>query len=174
MDERTTVESLDLPLDENLTELSESEVDKTVKILSIYLTEKKLGLSYYDELTNSLKSDGYDLSLDEMEGILSSLKYSYEPTILLVQPRVVTNKPLLDLVTSGWDGTPEIYSFHVIKNTFWNYENSLRFMCSKLMIKQETPLNQSVESLSYQVPFPSLPYHPHLRKIISDFLQILI
>jgi hypothetical protein len=142
-------------LDDSLTERSQEEDDKTVKILSIYLTEKRLGVSYYDELTNSLKSDGYDLSLDEMEGILSSLKYSYEPTILLVQPRVVTNKPLLDLVTSGWDGTPEIYSFHIIKNTFWSYENSLRLMCSKLIIKQESLHGQAIDSLSYQV-------HPRL------------
>jgi hypothetical protein len=129
----------------------ENDDERTIKILSIYITDKKLGVAYYDELTNSLKGDGYDIATVDMEGILSSLKFSCDPTIILIQPRVVTNQPLLDVVTSAWDGTPEVYPFHTMKNSFWNYENSIRLMCSKLIVKQDSSRYQSIESLSYQV-----------------------
>jgi hypothetical protein len=162
---KTDAEVMDYQQHENNLEEDEEEVnknefendeDQTIKILSIYVTEKRLGVAFYDELTNSLKADGYDIASVDMEGILSALKFSCDPTIILIQPRVVTNKPLLDIVTSAWDGTPEVYTFHTMKNSYWNYENSIRLMCSKLIVKQESTRNQSIESLSYQVNLVSL------------------
>ena len=41
------------------------------------------------------------------------------PTLLLVQSKTVTNKPLLDLICQRDDGAGEAYPFQVIKNNFW-------------------------------------------------------
>ena len=135
--------------DQDMASGSEAEI---ARILAVYITDKHIGLACYDELTNSLRADGFDTSAQDVEAMLTSVKMVCQPTLILVHPRIVVNTPMLELVTCGWDGVPDNYPYQALKSSHWNLDTALELMCTKLSVRNSTALSRAedIESLSYQ------------------------
>jgi hypothetical protein len=74
-------------------------------IVSICYINKVLGFACFEEVLGRLTVDALPCS-DDIDGLLTTIKASYNPTLFLVHPAIVSNKPLLDLLLTGLDGSP--------------------------------------------------------------------
>jgi DNA mismatch repair protein MSH5 len=66
---------------------------------------------------------------------LKNIKISLSPTLLLLNPKIISNKSLLELVVSSQDGTPDFYRFKAIKTSNWNANNALEIIHNNLVVK---------------------------------------
>jgi hypothetical protein len=132
---------------------------EVVKILVVSIVDKQLGLACYDELTNTIRADGFDTTSDDIEAMLVSAKLICQPTLVLVHPRVVVNTPLLEMVTCGWDGVPGHYPYQAMKSSHWNFNTALELMCTKFFVRDKDHRTFDLDSLSYQENFLRLSSH---------------
>ena len=145
---------------------------------------KRLGVACYDELENSLVADGMDISSDEMESVLNSIKVACNPTLFLLHSQIVANKPFLDLLLADLEGNPDHYRFKVLRSASWNAESSLESICKKLKINESagardagTNMNFSIQAnyqrLSSVLDFDDQQMRQSLSALLS-FMQVSV
>lgn len=142
---------MDVELSETHDSDNEDDGSVACKVLALCVVQKGVGVAFYDELTNSIRADSFQTCPEELEGMLATVKMICEPTLILIQPHVIVNKSLLDVISSGWDGVPDRYLYQTIKTMHWNLNNSLESMCTKLFVKSNRNHSRIIESLTYQV-----------------------
>ena len=104
-------------------------------LVAICYKEKVLGLSCFDELSNTIMTDAIPVQLEDIEDLLVTLKNLINPSLFIVNPHFVSNKGLLDLLLMGVDGEKDTYRNTVSKSANWNPVAALDMMCNKLTIK---------------------------------------
>lgn len=64
-----------------------------------------------------------------------------KPTMLILSPRVVANKNLLDIILNKIDDTETIseYSFSIIKSSEWNADLAVELLYNKVSLRGEDP-----------------------------------
>lgn len=72
--------------------------------------------------------------IDDMEETLSEIKDSLHPTLFLLHPQIISNKPLFDIILSGPDGM-NYYRFQALKSSCWNANNTLEMIHKNLIVK---------------------------------------
>lgn len=97
-------------------DLAESEQS----IIALCYARNCLGLACYEEVSNSICCDALHVPIEDVEQTVMNIKVSLRPTMFLLHPKLLANKPLLDMVLSGIDGSPEAYRFKVLKSSAWN------------------------------------------------------
>jgi DNA mismatch repair protein MSH5 len=134
---------------ENIGVNSDGE-EGTQFLVALCSTNRELGISCYDELTNTLYSDCISISADNLGDTLNNIKTAFNPTIFLVHPRMISNKSLMDSLLVGQDGTPDFYRFKVLKSSSWNEKSTLQLIFKQLVVKEDISGGRQVPSNNYQ------------------------
>ncbi len=132
--------------DSTVTETEEG----TQFLIALCCTNRTLGISCYDELTNTLYADCISISPDNMADTLSNIKTSFKPTIFLIHPRFVANKSLMDTLLCGPDGSPDFYRYKVLKSSNWNEKSTLQLIFKQLVVKENSNGRAVPGSHAYQ------------------------
>jgi hypothetical protein len=77
-------------------------------IVAICFSNRVLGIASYIEIENAIMADSINCN-EDVEEALSRVKLVCSPTLFVVHPSIVSNKPMLDVMLSGIDGTPGFY-----------------------------------------------------------------
>lgn len=74
------------------------------------------------------------MGIDDMEDTLSVVKETLRPTLFLLHPQIISNKPLFDIILSGPGGI-NYYRFQALKSSCWNASNTLEMIHKNLIVK---------------------------------------
>ena len=112
--------------------------DRSVCIIAIFLHNKRLGISVYDEETSTISVDGIIVDGRDMFDILHDVKrdHSAANTLLLLSPSIVTDGQLLAMVTASVDGsamTP--FRYKTLRSAMWNAATAQDTLCNSLFVK---------------------------------------
>ena len=121
----------------------------TNSLVAICYSNKYLGVACFQEITDTIKVASLSVSVNDMDETLNTIKQEFTPTLFLVHPSIVQNKPLLDLLTTNEaDGTPDYYRFKTMKSSNWNEKKSLEIICQNLKLRGDhLKGNQRINSL---------------------------
>jgi hypothetical protein len=78
-------------------------------IAAVCYINKTIGFACYDELSNSIFADSIPVSFEDIDDVLAQIKIAAGPTLFLIHPMILSNRPLLDLLVCGTDGMPNAY-----------------------------------------------------------------
>lgn len=105
-------------------------------IVALCLTNHKLGVACYDEISNSILADTFHFPEGDYEDILIQLKVNADPTLFVLHPTIITNKELLALILQGTDGSPECYRYKTLKTSMWNEKTNMALIHNCLSIRK--------------------------------------
>ena len=129
--------------------MEENDVGEHSSIVSIFWkdNEKKLGVAWYDEITNEVRVEAVGCSLEDIDDTFENIKSITNPTLFLLHPRFIANQQILDLLVmrdeayddGDGDGDARItspYKYVAVKSSAWNSDTALDLACSKLIVKE--------------------------------------
>lgn len=112
--------------------------------VSICTVGNKLAVAHYDEAMNEIHAMCMPAREETLPETLHRVKLKCAPTIFILHPRVLSNKPLLDLILQDVDGEPDGYRYISLKASDWNDDNALHLLCTKIKLRSKgfsPPLN---------------------------------
>lgn len=132
-----------------------NEHDDAQAIMALCQIGKVLGVACYDELSNTILVDAVNANpgctffnkrlafftllrfttSDDMEEIIFTLKETLHPSLLLLHPKIISNKSLFDLILSGPGNLPDYYKFKAMKSSMWNSNTAIELIHKSLVIK---------------------------------------
>jgi DNA mismatch repair protein MSH5 len=115
----------------------EEDIYDHKNILAIHWSDKRMGFSCYSELTNSIRVDSAEISNKDLESIVTSIKSACTPSIIILHPKIINNKELLDIIISNTDDITNTgtYRYQTIKSSCWNFESAIEVITNKLVVK---------------------------------------
>ena len=117
-------------------------------LIALCYTNKRLGVACFEELIDTISVSIVNVSANDMDETLTNLKCRFKPTLFLISPKIVANKPLLDLVLSNeGDGSPDYYRFQALKSSDWNEKKSLELIRKSLSLKGDRHNQHRINSL---------------------------
>lgn len=119
-----------------MTDMVDSDVaDGSHVLVAVCYSQNTLAFSCYEEIANAIHCSTSHVPADELEEAINSLKESFNPTIFLLHPRLLSNKFFVDMLLTGLDGTPEHYRFKVLKSSTWSDRTCTQLIHKSLSIK---------------------------------------
>lgn len=121
-------------------------------IVSLIFLNNSLGVSWYNELNNSIQTTAIASNMEDFESIIQSLKQECFPTLFLLHPKLASNSSLIDIITVP---TPlsnnQNYEFNVPKSSSWQIETSFNLILTYLNVREfNLSSNLGVDAKVYQ------------------------
>jgi hypothetical protein len=107
-------------------------------LVAICYSNKVIGVACFMEISNTIYADCINVSTDDIENVLYHIKTICSPTLFLIHPQILSNKPLLDMLTSGSDGMKDFHKFKPMKSSSWNPEHAFEIICNKLCLAKHS------------------------------------
>ena len=104
-------------------------------IIAINYSNNQLGVAGYEELQNTIYGEVFEVSLDDCETTLLSIKNFFNPGLFLVHPSILANTSLLKFILQGTDGTPDFYSYKTLRTSAWNEMMTTNILYNDLKIR---------------------------------------
>jgi DNA mismatch repair protein MSH5 len=134
---------------------SAAVVDGDQAFVALCYSNKIMGLSCYDELQNAIICDAFQVPTEELEETMINIKDSLHPTMFLLHPKIIANKPLLDIILAGPDGAPEAYRFKVLKSSVWSDKACNQRIHGSLTIKGQSGATSHCQRIASVVDLDS-------------------
>lgn len=123
------------------------EASEAAVLMAICHINRKLAIACYDELTNTIMASVYELSHDEAESIIISIKASIEPTLMLLHPNIISNAALLSLILKGLDGSEHFYRYKALKTSSWQESKSHQVIFHSLTLRSKSVSNANLKAV---------------------------
>eukprot|EP01038_Epipyxis_sp_PR26KG_P012141 gene12141-16255_t len=111
------------------------DLSSNQSISAICCNQKSLGIACYNEINNTIYADNINTTAEDIGDILHNFKRSFKPTMLILHPRLIANKSLLDSILSGPNYEPNYYTYKAIKSMNWNQKLCMQLIYNNLAIK---------------------------------------
>ena len=72
---------------------------------------------------------------------LNNIKINFSPTLFLLNPKIISNQELFNLIVSSKDGIPDFYRHKVLKSSSWNHNVAIEMIHRNLVVKDGNTLN---------------------------------
>lgn len=119
-------------------------LDGAHALVTVCYSNNTLGISCYEEITNSISCSSCRVPAEELEETIASIKAAFKPTIFLLHPRIISNKCFLEIILAGLDGTPDFYRFKVMKSSTWNDRTCNQLIHKSLSIRSTNSTDGTV------------------------------
>lgn len=113
-------------------------VEEVQSILTLCYSHGQLGIAGYRELYNTIYGDVFDVGLEDIEPILLSVKLTFEPTVFLLHPSIISNTSLLKAILEGIDGRENTYTYKTIRSSAWNEKVTAPLIYNDLKIRSRS------------------------------------
>lgn len=108
-------------------------------IVALVYSKSKLGIAWYDELSNAVMVDGITTSPDDFEDTVTKIKAQCSPTFFLLHPSIVAHHQLLEIITSSYNSNGMLnsshYSYQLSKSTTWQPDLARHILQTKLHVR---------------------------------------
>jgi hypothetical protein len=118
-----------------LTDLDETSSYQVIMALSYVNNE--IGVAIYEEISNTIYAEMLKTTMEDLEFNISNLKITFEPTLLLLHPAILSNSSLLELILIGVDGTSNAFQFKTLRSTSWNEKITTPNIYSSILFLQD-------------------------------------
>lgn len=112
--------------------------EEVQSILTLCYSHGQLGIAGYRELYNTIYGDVFDVGLEDIEPILLSIKLTFEPTVFLLHPSIISNTSLLKAILEGIDGRENTYTYKTIRSSAWNEKGTAPLIYNDLKIRSRS------------------------------------
>ena len=124
--------------------MDENECEQS--LVAICYSNRILGMACYQELNNTICCNTFNAAPEEINQIMMSIKNTFKPTMFLLHPKVITNKPIFDIILSGTDNSEAAYRFKVLKSTVWNDKICSQLIHNSLEVRGSRQYDPSVSN----------------------------
>jgi DNA mismatch repair ATPase MutS len=116
-------------------------------ILALCYSHNQLGVAGYSEMENTIYAESFEVSPEDCEATLQSIKMTFDPTLFLIHPTILTNASLLNFVLQGTDGlTPNAFNYKTLRTAAWNERITSSMIYNNLKIFSRVQGQTVVES----------------------------
>jgi DNA mismatch repair ATPase MutS len=135
--------------DDEMREIA-GEANETVPIviMAFSYSHGVLGLACYDETRNCIMANSYELSTLDAEIVLTTIKLTLSPSLVLLHPNILANATLLSIILTGTNGEENYYSYKALKSTSWQVTNAIRIIYESLSIRRKTRGSSCIEGIN--------------------------
>lgn len=115
----------------------EEGAEEGLSVCAVCLSDHQLGISHYDEVTNTLQMDWLECSNELLTDMLQCVKLTCRPTLFLVTPQFQSNPNYMEILTMGYDGARGVFPFRVMKSSQWSAEAAKAALAGKVRLPSD-------------------------------------
>jgi DNA mismatch repair ATPase MutS len=104
-------------------------------IIALCFSSNQLGVAAYNELQNTIFGDVFEVSVEDFDSTLTSIKMTFEPTLFLLHPNIITNTTMMNLILQGSDDQPSYYKYKALRSAAWNEKVTSPLIYNDLKIR---------------------------------------
>jgi DNA mismatch repair ATPase MutS len=142
-------------------------------LMALVMSKHTVGLAAYREDVNTIYADSIQITPDDTEEIMTKIKFACHPKLFLLHPRVMGNKPLLDAITAGTDGSGEAYKYKIMKTASWNPDAATELMYNKLHVKRAGGAMNAAETNRLWITSAIDTENVHIKQAMGALLSFM-